>query len=91
MRIKTIEQLYQFCDDIFLSKSIIDIVKFENNQRIKISKKVDNFIRLVQDDYLMKVLVSAFKENNVLDLSFGASFEKFTIILHMDLCFDIVD
>lgn len=89
MKIKTIEQLYQFCDDIFLSKSNIDIVKFENNHRIVIHKKVDNFIRLVQDAYLMNVLVSAFKENNVLEISFGASFEKFTIILHMDLCFDI--
>lgn len=89
MRIKTLEQLYNFCDDIFLSNSIIDIVKFENNQRVRISKKVDNFIRLVQDDYLMKVLVSAFKENNVLELSFGASFEKFTIILHMNLCLDM--
>lgn len=89
MKIKTIEQLYQFCDDIFLSKSNIDIVKFENNHRIVIHKKVDNFIRLVQDAYLMNVLLSAFKENNVLEISFGASFEKFTIILHMDLCFDI--
>lgn len=86
MRIKTIEQLYNFCDDIFLSNSIINIVKFENNQRIVIRKQVDNFIRLVQDKYLMKVLESAFKEHNVLELSFGASFEKFTIILHMDLC-----
>lgn len=89
MKIKTIEQLHQFCDDIFLSKSNIDIVKFENNHRIVIHKKVDNFIRLVQDAYLMNVLESAFKENNVLEISFGASFEKFTIILHMDLCFDI--
>lgn len=87
MRIKTIEQLHQFCDDVFLSNSTIAIVKFENNQRIVISKKVDNFIRLLQDEYLMKVLVSAFKEHNVLELSFGASFEKFTIILHMDLCY----
>lgn len=89
MRIRTIEQLYNFCDDIFLSNSIIDIVKYKNNQRIRISKKVDNFIRLVQDDYLMKVLITAFKEHNILELTFGASFEKFTIILHMDLCFDI--
>lgn len=86
MRIKTIEQLYNFCDDIFLSNSIIDIVKFENNKRIAIRKQVDTFIHLAQDEYLMKVLKSAFKEYNVLELSFGASFEKFTIILHMDLC-----
>lgn len=86
MRIKTIEQLYNFCDDIFLSNSIVDIVKFENNQRVAIRKQVHNFIHLVQDKYLMKVLESAFKEHNVLELSFGASFEKFTIILHMDLC-----
>lgn len=86
MRIKTIEQLYNFCDDIFLSNSIVDIVKFENNQRIAVRKQVDKFIHLAQDEYLMKVLKSAFKEYNVLELSFGASFEKFTIILHMDLC-----
>lgn len=86
MRIKTIEQLYNFCDDIFLSNSLVDIVKFENNQRVAIRKHVYNFIHLVQDKYLMKVLESAFKEHNVLELSFGASFEKFTIILHMDLC-----
>lgn len=86
MRIKTIEQLYNFCDDIFLSNSLVDIVKFENNQRVAIRKQVYNFIHLVQDKYLMKVLESAFEEHNVLELSFGASFEKFTIILHMDLC-----
>lgn len=87
MRIKTIEQLYNFCDDIFLSNSIIDIVKFENNQRVAIRKQVDNFIHLSQDKYLMKVLESAFKEHNLLELSFGVSFDKFTIILHMDLCY----
>lgn len=89
MKIRTIKQLYNFCDDIFLSHSNVEIVKFHDNMYVKIKAHIDDLIRLSQHKYLMKVLESAFKEYNILELTFGASFEKFTIILHMDLCFDI--
>ena len=87
MRIKSIEQLYNFCEDIFISNSNIDIVKFKDLKRTAIHMKVHNLTRLSDDLYLMKVLESAFKEYNVLEITLGSSFDKFTIILHMDLCY----
>ena len=87
MRIKTIEQLYDFCDDIFISSSRVAIVKFDCGNRIVMNEYINDLTRLSQDLYIMKVLESAFKEHNVLELTFGASFNDFTIVLHMDLCY----
>lgn len=87
MRIKTIEELYNFCDDIFISSSRVAIVKFDCGNRIVMNEYINDLTRLSQDLYIMRVLESAFKEHNVLELTVGASFNDFTIILHMDLCY----
>lgn len=86
MRVKTLEQLYLLCDDIYLANSKVRIVKFENEgHTTDISMTIHRLTPLAQCEYLYKVLVSAFKKRNVLELTFGSASNIFTIILHMNL------
>lgn len=85
MKVKTLEQLYLLCDDIYLSHSKVDIVKFYDDKHITISQEVKELSILTMCDYLYKVIVNAFKEHKGLNITFGSSYNKFTIILHMNL------
>lgn len=85
MKIKTLEQLYYLCDDIYLSHSKVDIVKFYGDKNITISQEVNELSMLTMCEYLYKVIVNAFKEHNGLHITFGSSNNKFTIILHMNI------
>lgn len=85
MRVKTLQQLYLLCDDIYLANSKVRIIKFENEGHYEINMTIDRLTTLAQCEYLYKVLVSAFKKRNVLELTFGATSNIFTIILHMNL------
>lgn len=85
MRVKTLEQLYLLCDDIYLANSKVRIIKFENEGHYEINMSIDRLTTLAQCEYLYKVLTSAFKKCNVLELTFGSTSNIFTIILHMNL------
>ena len=85
MRVKTLEQLYLLCDDIYFANSKVRIIKFENAGHSEIHMTIDRLTTLAQCEYLYKVLVSAFKKCNVLELTFGATSDIFTIILHMNI------
>lgn len=85
MRVKTLEQLYLICDDIYLANSKIRIIKFENEGHTEVNMTIDRLTTLAQCEYLYKVLVSAFKKCNVLELTLGSTNNIFTIILHMNL------
>lgn len=85
MRVKTLEQLNVLCDDIYLANSNVRIIKFENEGYTEVNMTVDRLTTLARCEYLYKVLVSAFKKCNVLELTFGSTNNIFTIILHMNL------
>lgn len=85
MRIKSLEQLHQFCDSIYIANSKVRIVKFEDEGQTKIEMTIGRLTTLEHCEYLFRVLESAFKKRNVLDLSIGSSYDIFTIMLHMNL------
>lgn len=85
MRIKTIEQLNELCDNIYIAHTKVQINKFLNTTTHNIYININEFTNLLQNDYIMKVLYSAFKQHDCLEISLGASNGMFTIGLHMSI------
>ena len=85
MRIKTIEQLNELCDNIYIAHTKVQINKFLNTTTHNIYININEFTNLSQNDYIMKVLYSAFKQHDCLEISLGASNGMFTIGLHMSI------
>lgn len=85
MRINTMHDLEIICRSIYLFSSKLRINKFYIDHTYTIDITIDEFTYVIQNHYIYQVLVSAFKEHNGLDITLGASCDRFTIALHMNI------
>ena len=87
MRVNTIQQLKDLCDNIYIAHTKVQINKFLKNTTYNIYINIKEFTKLLHNDYIMKVLYSAFKQHNCLEITLGASNGMFTIGLHMSVLY----
>lgn len=87
MRINTIEQLNELCDNIFIAHTEVQINKFLKDVTYNINININEFTKLSNNDYIMKVLYTAFKQHECLEITLGASNGMFTIGLHMSMLY----
>lgn len=87
MRINTLQQLDDLCDNIYIAHTKVQINKFLKTTTHNIYININEFTNLSHNDYIMKVLYSAFKVHNCLEITLGASNGMFTIGLHMSILY----